>query len=231
MWPQLSGVAFEKSSKLGRILHCVAKADKVKSQKCPARGLAMFNVSLVATALVVALSLSAQAQIKSQTDLCWDVNRPHGDQPNPTGTILFDRCSGKTFLLWQATDQSLRWFPLRVEEKEKPRGEAGDPSIKHLFKQAPAYTIEEVEVTDSATYQKYLTASASAIPVAGGRFIVRGGTTSVVNGAPPKRIAVIQWESMEKAKAYFESDAYKRLIPIRDKSSNFRAFVIEGAVE
>jgi hypothetical protein len=67
----------------------------------------MFKVSLVATALVVALSLSAQAQTKGQTDLCWDVNRPHGDQPNPIGTILIDRCSGKTFILWQATDQSL----------------------------------------------------------------------------------------------------------------------------
>jgi len=88
----------------------------------------MFKVSLIATALVVALPLSAQAQTKGQTDLCWDVNRPPGDQPNPFGTILVDRCSGKTFILWQATDQSLRWFPLRVEEKEIPRGDAVVPA-------------------------------------------------------------------------------------------------------
>ena len=35
-----------------------------------------------------------------------------------------------------------------------------------------------------------------------------GGRTFVVNGAPPKRIAVIQWESYEKAKAFFDSEAY-----------------------
>jgi hypothetical protein len=94
----------------------------------------MFSVSLVATALVVALSFSAQAQTKGPTELCWDVNRPHGDQPNPIGTILIDRCSGKTFLLWQAADQSWRWFPVRVEDKEMPRGEAGAPAVKDLFK-------------------------------------------------------------------------------------------------
>jgi len=92
----------------------------------------------------------------------------------------------------------------------------------------PAYTIGEIEVTDPATYQNYMDGTSSRVPASGGRFIVRGGRTFVVNGAPPKRIVVIQWESLEKAQAFFESDAYKQFIPIRDKSSNFRAFVIEG---
>ena len=75
------------------------------------------------------------------------------------------------------------------------------------------------------TYQQYI---AVGVPPAAGRFIARGGQTYVVNGAPPKRIAIIQWESLETAKAFYESEEYKRVIPIRDKSSNFRAFVIEG---
>jgi uncharacterized protein (DUF1330 family) len=49
-----------------------------------------------------------------------------------------------------------------------------------------------------------------------------------VTGAPPKRITLVQFESYEKAQAFFNSDAYKQLVPIRDKSSNFRAFVVEG---
>ena len=93
----------------------------------------------------------------------------------------------------------------------------------------PAYTIAEIEVTDQATYQEYMKGTSVQVPAAGGRFIVRGGRTFVVNGAPPKRIAVIQWENFEKAQAFFDSEAYKQLIPMRDKSSNFRAFVIEGA--
>lgn len=98
----------------------------------------------------------------------------------------------------------------------------------HAQAKPPAYTIAEIEVTDPATFQKYGEATRSGIPAAGGRFIVRGGKTFVLNGAPPKQVVVIQWESLEKARAYFESEAYKQLIPIRDKSSNFRAFVIEG---
>ena len=43
-----------------------------------------------------------------------------------------------------------------------------------------------------------------------------------------KRVAIVEWESLEKAKAFYESEEYKRVIPMRDKSSNFRAFVIEG---
>lgn len=99
----------------------------------------------------------------------------------------------------------------------------------HAQVKPPAYTIAEIEVTDAAGYQEYTKGTTAAVPGAGGRFIVRGGKTFVVNGAPPKRIAVIQWDSYEQAQAFHNSDAYKKLIPIRDRSSNFRAFVVEGA--
>ena len=92
----------------------------------------------------------------------------------------------------------------------------------------PAYTIAEVEVTDPETYKQYI---AVGVPPTDGHFIARGGRTYVVNGAPPKRVAVVQWSSLEKAKAFYESEEYKRVIPIRDKSSVFRAYVIEGVAK
>ena len=106
----------------------------------------------------------------------------------------------------------------------------GAISIQTLHAQGkpPAYTIAEIEVTNPAEYQKYIDGTARAVPAAGGRFIVRGGKTFIINGAPPKRIAVIEWPSLEKARAYHESDTYKKFIPVRDRSSNFRGFVIEG---
>jgi uncharacterized protein (DUF1330 family) len=100
--------------------------------------------------------------------------------------------------------------------------------LGHGQTKAPAYTVAEIEVTDPATFQKYGEATRTSIPAAGGRVIVRGGKTFVVNGAPPKQIVLIQWDSLERAQAFFESESYRQLIPIRDKSSNFRAFVIEG---
>jgi uncharacterized protein (DUF1330 family) len=98
----------------------------------------------------------------------------------------------------------------------------------HAQAKPPAYTIAEIAVTDPATFQKDAEGSRDGILAAGGRFVVRGGKTFVINGAPPKPIVVIQWDSLEKAQAYFESEAYKQLIPVRDRSANFRAFVIEG---
>ena len=93
---------------------------------------------------------------------------------------------------------------------------------------AAAYTVAEVEVTDPTTFQKYAEATRSSIPAAGGRIIARGGKTFVINGPVPKQIVLIQWDSLERAQAFFESEAYRQLVPIRDKGANFRAFVIEG---
>jgi uncharacterized protein (DUF1330 family) len=98
----------------------------------------------------------------------------------------------------------------------------------HAQAKPPAYTIAEIEVTDPSTFQQYGQATGKSVPEAGGRIIVRGGKSFVVNGPPPKQIVVIQWESLEKAQAFFESEGYRKLVPIRDKSSHFRAFVIEG---
>jgi uncharacterized protein (DUF1330 family) len=100
----------------------------------------------------------------------------------------------------------------------------------HAQAKPQAYTIAEFEVTDPETFKKYGDATRTAIPAAGGRFIVRAGAKAVVvNGAPPKQVAVIQWESLDKGQAFFESEAYKQLIPVRDKGSRFRAFTVEGA--
>jgi uncharacterized protein (DUF1330 family) len=106
----------------------------------------------------------------------------------------------------------------------------GGVTVQAIHAQAtpPAYVINEIEVTDPAGYAKFMEGTTVAVPAAGGRFIARGGRTFVVTGAPPKRITLVQFESYEKAQAFFNSDAYKQLVPIRDKSSNFRAFVVEG---
>jgi uncharacterized protein (DUF1330 family) len=95
-------------------------------------------------------------------------------------------------------------------------------------KAPPAYLIAEVEVTDPAGYKTYQDAAAPVLAATGGRFLVRGGKTVALDGAPPKRIIVLEFDSMEKAQAYRNSTAYKEVVPIRDKSSKFRLFAVEG---
>jgi uncharacterized protein (DUF1330 family) len=98
----------------------------------------------------------------------------------------------------------------------------------HAEAKPPAYTIAEFEVTDAPTFQKYGQGTGASIPPAGGKFLVRGGKTFVLTGTPPKQIVVIQWDSLEKAQAYFESATYKQLVPMRDSGAKFRGFVVEG---
>ena len=102
-------------------------------------------------------------------------------------------------------------------------------SVLHARNPPPAFTIAEIRVTDPETFKEYASATAKGVPAAGGRFIVRSGKSFVINGEPPNAIAVIQWDSLEKARSYFESAEYRELATVRDKASKFRAFTIEGA--
>ena len=95
-------------------------------------------------------------------------------------------------------------------------------------KVAPAYVIAEIDVIDAAVYKTYIDRATPIVNSFGGRFIVRGGKTAPFAGEPPKRVAVYVFDSMEKAQAYRDSAAYKEIIPIRDKSSKFRAIIAEG---
>jgi uncharacterized protein (DUF1330 family) len=98
-------------------------------------------------------------------------------------------------------------------------------------KAPPAYLIGEIEVTDPEGYKKYQDGVSSVLAASGGRFLVRGGKTVALDGPPPKRIAVIAFDSLEKAEAYRNSPVYKELVPIRDKSSKFRLFAVEGVAQ
>jgi len=72
-------------------------------------------------------------------------------------------------------------------------------------------------------------AAMKAIAEGGGKYIVRGGESAALYGEPPKgRIAIMVFENMEKAKAAFDSAAYKAAKKVGDKYANFRIYAVEG---
>jgi uncharacterized protein (DUF1330 family) len=99
------------------------------------------------------------------------------------------------------------------------------PSARTL----PAFYISEFEVTDSEGMKPYSARVASTFEPFGGRYIVRGGQITPLEGeAPQGRIVVIAFESMEKAQAWYDSPAYQELKPIRHKAATSRVFIVEG---
>lgn len=108
-------------------------------------------------------------------------------------------------------------------------GVIGTVSIHARPVQSPAgYVIAEVDVTDPATFQKYEEKVPGTVAAYNGHYIIRGGKTLSVEGDAPKRIVVIQFESMEKAKAWEDSPAYEAIKPIRHSSATNRVFIAEG---
>ena len=94
----------------------------------------------------------------------------------------------------------------------------------------PAYVVAELEVTDAATYQKYSAQVPETLAPFQGRIIVRGGKTQTVEGAAPKRLVVIAFDSAEKARGWYDSPAYKAILPMRLSSAKTRLYIVEGVV-
>jgi uncharacterized protein (DUF1330 family) len=108
----------------------------------------------------------------------------------------------------------------------------GAAAVQALHAQAKpiAYVVAEIDVTNPEPYEKeYVPIAAKAITDGGGKYLVRGGETAAMYGEPPKpRIAVMAFESMEKALAAFNSSAYQEAKKVGDKYANFRIYAVEG---
>ena len=74
-----------------------------------------------------------------------------------------------------------------------------------------AYLITDVEITDPALYGQFLEQMTPTIDSYGGRFIVRGGGIEVIGGDwAPKRIAILEFDSTERAKSWLGSPEFNR---------------------
>lgn len=108
---------------------------------------------------------------------------------------------------------------------------AAGATVMHArqMKMLPGYVIAEVDVTDPATFKQYSDKVPGTIAQYGGHYVIRGGKNMSIEGDAPKRYVVIQFESVEKAKAWEDSPEYGVIKPIRHSSAKSRVFIIEGA--
>ena len=93
----------------------------------------------------------------------------------------------------------------------------------------PTYVIGEIDIRDAAGLDKeYVPPAAKAVVDGGGKYLARGDKGVSFYGAPPKRLAIMQFESVEKAEAAFRSKAYTDAKLLGDKYATFRVYMIEG---
>lgn len=94
----------------------------------------------------------------------------------------------------------------------------------------PAYVIVEIDIHDPVQYEEYKRMTPATIAAFGGTFTVRGGTTTPLEGNwNPTRIVVIEFESAERAKAWWESDEYAPAKALRQRIATTKMIIAEGA--
>lgn len=92
-----------------------------------------------------------------------------------------------------------------------------------------AYIIFDIEITDSVEYEGYKTLAAPTVAQYGGKYIVRGGRTETLEGTwSPKRLVVLEFESVEQAKAWIDSPEYAPARALRNKYAKSEAIVVDG---
>ena len=93
----------------------------------------------------------------------------------------------------------------------------------------PAYLISTIEVTDPAGYEEYRKLVAPVLAQYGGKFLVRGGKVDYLEGQwQPKRVVVVQFDSMERARAFSDAPEYAAAKAIRQRTSISSVIVVEG---
>lgn len=90
----------------------------------------------------------------------------------------------------------------------------------------PGYLVVEFQVTDPVGWKSYVDA-ARALPTTGS-FVVRATKGVPLAGEPPKTISIIKFPSVDEALAFDSSPGYEALKASRDKSSNWRSYIVEG---
>ena len=109
----------------------------------------------------------------------------------------------------------------------------GATAIQGLYAQGAkpkAYSVGENEIVDASAQAAYLPTARKAVRAAHGRpLLTTAGRVVQIEGAPaPKSVAIVEWDSVDDAVAFYKSKAWADLAPQREKAVKvIRRYVVE----
>jgi uncharacterized protein (DUF1330 family) len=93
----------------------------------------------------------------------------------------------------------------------------------------PAYVAVQIEVKDPEAYHRYKELAPPSIAAYGGRYLVRGGATSVLEGSwNPARFVILEFASVEQARKWWASPEYAEAKALRQASAATEMLVVAG---
>ena len=92
-----------------------------------------------------------------------------------------------------------------------------------------AYAIFEEQILDPSRLEEYKSLSGPSVTKYGGRYLARGGATTSLEGDwNPQRVVVLEFDTVEQAKAWYDSPEYQAARRAREGAMLMKALVIEG---
>lgn len=92
-----------------------------------------------------------------------------------------------------------------------------------------AYVIANVRITDPDRYSEYVKLTPGSIATFGGRFIVRAGRAETLEGqVQANRVVILEFDSYELAKDWYESDGYRSARALRQSAAVSSLILVDG---
>jgi uncharacterized protein (DUF1330 family) len=93
----------------------------------------------------------------------------------------------------------------------------------------PAYVVVDLDVMDAEKFESYKQLVPATIEKYGGRYLARGGKVETFEGTwAPKRFVLLEFPSVDRARAWFESAEYAMPKALRQSCTRSSIIVVEG---
>ena len=92
----------------------------------------------------------------------------------------------------------------------------------------PAYIIFNVNVTNPEQYDAYRVLSGQAMQEYNAEVLVRGGDMTVLEGQMYTRTVVLKFESVAQARAFYDSETYRKARELRKDAAIANIAIVEG---
>jgi len=93
-----------------------------------------------------------------------------------------------------------------------------------------AYVIAAEATKDEAVYATYRKEVPATIAAFGGKFVVRGGQLTTLEGEwPHPRLVIIEFPSRAAAEGWYRSPEYQKILPLRINSTVGNLIIVDGS--
>lgn len=94
-----------------------------------------------------------------------------------------------------------------------------------------AYLMVRVDVHDKEQFAEYAKRSPAVVAQYGGKYLARGGEVVSLEGAEElRRVVIIEFASLEQAKAFYYSPEYQSIREFRKDAGQAEFIVVDGVL-